>query len=83
MSGARRRLEANAFESARLLRVAEVGVEDRLPVRIDEDGGVRAREPGQVADVDAAGDEQRLLEERGQPFEATHRCSARNAIAVR
>ena len=68
-------LEANPFDRARPLRVAEVGEERRLAVRLDEHSGVRAREPGQVAHIDAARDEQWHLEERGQPLDPTHAAS--------
>jgi hypothetical protein len=75
-------LEADV-ERARPLRVAEVRVERRVSVRLHEDGRVRAREPGEVADVDQARDEERLVEERGEPLDPAHRLSARNSSASR
>ena len=43
-----------------------------VPVRVDEQGAIRALEAGQVADVDAVGDEKRLGEPCGQAIEAAH-----------
>ncbi len=79
----RRLLETDPIEGLRLLRVAEVREERRLSVRVDEQGGIRAREPGQVADVDATRHEQRLVEERGELLDPAQLRPARNAIAVR
>ena len=81
--GARRLLEADPVEGLRLLCVAEVGEERRVPAGVDEQGGVRAREPGEVADVDPARDEERFVEERGEPLDPAQPWPARNAIAVR
>ena len=67
---ARGLLEAHAVERTCFLGVAEVRVQRRLAVRSDEHGRVGAREPGQVADVDDARDEQRLVEEGGEPLDA-------------
>ena len=81
--GPRRLLEANAFDGLRLLGVAEVREERRVAVGGDEQRGVRAREPGEIADVDPARHEQRLVEKRGEAFDPAHPRPARNAIAVR
>ena len=81
--GARRLFEADPVEGLRLLRVAEVREERRVAAGVDEQGGVRAREPGEVADVDPARDEERFVEERGEPLDAAQLWPARNAIAVR
>ena len=68
----RRPLERDAFDRARRLGIAEVRVERRVPRGVDEHRRVRAREPGQVADVDEVRDEQRLLEPSRQPFDPVH-----------
>src|SRR5581483_10886868 len=52
--------ELDAVELARAGGVAEVGVEAGAS-GVDDERGVRAREPRQVADVDQVRDEQRLL----------------------
>ncbi len=69
--------ERDAGDLAPALRVAEVREERRRPVRLDEQRGVRAREPREVADVRLPAedvrrprDEQRLVEERGKPLDA-------------
>ena len=66
-------------EGARAIRVAEVRIERRPPVRLDEDGRVRALQAGEVADVrltaehvGRAGDEERLVDERGEPGDSAH-----------
>jgi hypothetical protein len=69
-------------ECAGPLGVAEVG-EEAHTLRLDERGGVRAREAGQVADVDEARDEQRLLEQRLQALDAGHEPRTRNSSASR
>ena len=81
--GARRLLEADPVEGLRLLGVAKVREERRLAVGGDEQRGVRAREPGEVADVDPARDEERLVEERREALDPGQLWPARNAIAVR
>src|SRR6185437_8260673 len=65
------------------LDVAEVGEEPR-PLRLDEQGDVRAVEAGQIEDVDRVRDEKRLLEELAQPFDPfTHAlCSFRYSSAI-
>ena len=78
--GARGLLEADALERAGLLRVAEVGEERRLAVGLDEHGRVRALETDQIADVDAARDEQRLVQQRGEPLDPAH-CFASHSSA--
>jgi len=52
-------------------------------VRRDEDGRVRAGEAGEIANVDTARDEQRLVEQSSEALDAAHRLLARNSIAVR
>ena len=54
--------DLDALDRARRLEVAEVRVQRRRSVRLDEHGTVRALEAEQVADVDAVGDEERLAE---------------------
>jgi hypothetical protein len=83
--------DLDALEGSRPICVAEVRVQRRAPVRLDEHGRVRAREAGEVADVGLAtedvrrpGDEQRLVEERSQSLDPTHgRLSTRNSSASR
>ena len=83
--------ERDALDLAAAGRVAEVREQRRAPVRLDEHGRVRALEPGQVAhvrlaaeDVRRPGDEQRLLEERGEPLDpASLRPCTRNSSASR
>ena len=69
---ARRLLERHAVDVARRLCVAEVGVEGRLPRGIDEDRRVRADEAGQVADVDEARDEERLVQAAREALDPRH-----------
>ncbi len=63
-------LDLDAGHPLGVLDVAEVGVEPRLPAGLDEERGVRALEPGQVADVDQVRDEQPLVEARTERVEA-------------
>ena len=80
--GAGRPLEPHALDRARPARVAEVREERGLAVGLHEHGSVRARKPGQIEDVDAARDEQRLLEQRGESLEPAH-LRIRNSRASR
>ena len=57
--------ELDALDRPRGLGVAEVAEEPHA-LRLDEERRVRAREPDEVADVDAVRDEQRLLEARAR-----------------
>ena len=84
--------DLDALELPRPVRVAEVGVEGRLPVRLDENGRVRALQAGQVAHVRLAaehvrrpGDEDRiLLQELREPLDPAHaRPPTRNSSASR
>ena len=68
----RRPVERDAVDRARRLRVAKVRVERRLACRVDEHGRVRAREAGQVAHVDEARDEQRVVELPGESLDSRH-----------
>ncbi len=75
--------ELGAFDGAGAFRVPEVG-EQLDALGLDEQGRVRAREPGEVADVRRVGDEQRLLELGPQTVDAVvHELSARNVSASR
>src|SRR5205085_1417576 len=75
--------ELDALDGAAGVGVAEVA-EELGPLRLDEKRGVRAGEADEVADVGAARDEERLLEQRTQPVDAGHRrLSARNSSASR
>jgi hypothetical protein len=58
-------LDLNTLDLAGPLQVAEVR-EKAGSIRLDDDGGVRALEAGQVEDVGRRGDEQRLLEQPAQ-----------------
>src|SRR6266511_1421800 len=75
--------ELDAFDLLACLRVAEVA-EQPYTVRLEDEGGVRALEAGQVADVDRERDEERLLEPSLQLLEAAvHADSFRNSSASR
>ena len=83
--------DLGAVERPCTIRIAEVRVQRRRAVGLDEYGRIRAVQPGQVADVRLPaedvrrpGDEQRLLEQRGESFDSGHSCPAtRNSIASR
>ena len=60
------RLHGLDVQPARLVDVAVVGHEQRRPVRPDQDGGVGAGQPGEIAHVDARGDQHRVDLVRGQ-----------------
>jgi len=77
-----RLVELDAHERAGGLGVAKVG-EEREPVGLDEQGDVRALEPGQVEDVVAVRDEERLLEQLAQSVDAAHAAPTRNSSASR
>src|SRR5262245_32177622 len=65
------------------LGVAEVAEQPRA-VRLDQQGGVRAGEADEVADIDAVRDEERLFEALAQAVDATrHVRPARNSSASR
>jgi hypothetical protein len=75
--------ELDPVELSRLRRVAKVG-EDTNALGLDEQRRVRARHPGQPADIDRRRDEQRLLELRAQAVQAHgHRRSASHDSASR
>ena len=69
---ARRSHDLDAADGLRRLEVAEVGVERRPAARFDEQRAVGAVEAGQIADVDAVGDEERLLDRRAETLETAH-----------
>ena len=76
--------ERDALDEARRLGVAKIGEQRRFAAGLHEDCRVRALEPGEVADVDAVGDEQRLGEIGGEACETAHaRCSPSSRSASR
>ncbi len=83
--------EGRSFDLTRAGGVAKVREDGRAPVWLDQHGGVRAREPGQIPHVRLAAegvrrsrDEQRLLEERREPLDPGHvRSWTRNSSASR
>ncbi len=74
--------ELDPFDPARRLRIAEVAEEPHV-AGLDEDGGVRALEPGQVADVRRRGDEEWLLEQVTKTVDSIGHLFTRNSSASR
>jgi hypothetical protein len=58
-------LDLHSLDLPRAVDIAEVGEEPET-VRLDEQGGVRALEAGQVEDVRRRRDEERLLEQAAE-----------------
>jgi hypothetical protein len=82
--------ERHSLDLAPAPRVAEVGEERRVAVRLHQHSRVRARESGQVADVRLpaedvrrAGDEQGLVENRRESLDAPGHFCIRNSSASR
>ena len=75
--------DLDAFDRARGLDVAEVG-EELHALLIDEQRGVRAVEAGEIDDVLRVRDEERLLDQRAEAFDASvHAFSFRYSRAIR